>query len=391
MKARTVLLASTLSSGALLLAAPVASSAAAPNATAAAGTATRLQAVAFTSPQQGYGLFSVNTGSARKCRADVARTTDGGSRFTRPVPAVSWPCSGDVPVSSIAADASGDVFAYGPALRISHDHGRSWTSSGVKGAVLDVAVAGRSVQAVTTHCTRAGSAPDKCQILLLDSANGGRTWRYASDQPAGAVIPGSGASPTGGATLTRTSSRTAYLLATPVLSAHGLPELWITKNGGSAWHAHRVPCGLGTAAALAVARSGALFVACAGQPGAGFQLKSVVTSADGGRTWHTMSKCGTPSCGPLGEGYLEGIAAVPGRTLFLVGDRSPLLVSHDAGAAWHVRRPMIGDGGGGTYQIAFFGSHGIILGSDQSGNELPAIWHTSDNGATWHLTRPVVA
>jgi photosystem II stability/assembly factor-like uncharacterized protein len=395
MKARTPLLTSLLSSGALLLAASAASVAATPStatpstATPSTAAQTRLAAVAFTSPQQGYGLFNVNTGVGKTCRVDVARTSDGGSHFTRPAPADSWPCSVTAPVSSIAADGSGDVFAYGPVLRVSHDHGRTWATVKAKGPVLALSAEGRSVWAVTANCI--SPTPDKCQLLLLVSTNGGRSWHLASDQPAGAVISGADTRPAGAASLIRTSAENAYLLATPVLSAHGQPALWTTKDSGVSWRMHAVTCHLAATAALAVAPDGKLFVACAGEPGAGFQVKSIVASANGGRTWHPQGNCTSLSCRPLGAGYLGEIAAVSDRTVFLVGDRTPLLDSQNGGRTWHVDQPVIGDGGGGTYQIAFLGPHGIILGSDPADNELPAIWHSSDSGAHWQITHPVVS
>ncbi len=384
MKAPAALLVPIISSAALLLAAPVASSATPANANP------RLETAAFTSPQQGYGLFTASTGSAKICRLDVARTTDGGRHFSRLASAASWPCDNNPPVSSIAADTSGDVFAYGPALRVSHDHGRSWTIANLKGHVLAITASGRSIWAVTTSCTRTGSTFDKCQVLLMVSANGGGSWHLASDQPAGATTSGFGQNPASNAALTRTSAQHAYLLVSSVLSAHSQPVLWTTTNGGSSWRRHFVSCHRSSSAALAVAPGGKIFVACAGEPTAGFQSKTIVTSANGGRSWNSRASCDSTSCGPLLDGYLNQIAAVSDHTVFLTGIRSPLMISHHDGARWHIYRPEIGDAGGGAYQVSFFGSRGIVIGSDPANNEIPAIWHSTDGGATWQVIHPVI-
>ena len=386
MKPRIAIFASIITGGLLMLAAPAASVAAPPG--AAGGT--RLAAVAFTSPQQGYGLFSVAAGTARTCVVDVARTSDGGSQFSRLVVADSWPCKASAPVSSIAADTSGDVFAFGPALRISHDQGKSWSTAAVKGHVLAVSVQGGSIWAVTASCAGTGTAPDKCQLLLHMSTTGGRSWHLATTQPSGAAISGRGASPAGTATLTRTSGNDAFLLATPVPGANSKPVLWTTMNGGASWSLHPVPCDLTAAAALAIAPSGKIFAACLGQISGAFEHKWFLTSQTGGRTWQQEWKCTSGTCSEVGAGYLTQMAAVSDKTVYFTADRAPLFVSYSGMALFHQLQPQISNWTGGLKQIEFFGANGIILGDDPNDHQMPSIYHSANSGTDWQVTHPVV-
>ena len=199
---------------------------------------------------------------------------------------------------------------------------------------------------------------------------------------------------TGSADLVRTSQKSAYLLGAPAVNNRDQANfalLWATSNGGKSWARRPVKCGLDAlSAAISVTPAGKIFVVCAGEPGAGFQAKSVSTSVDGGRTWTLRESCPTGSCQPLGEGYLGQIAASSSSTLFLAGDRSSLLVSRDSGRNWHLVKPSVGDDGGGTFQVTFFGPDGIVVGLDGARNELPAIWHTGDGGTHWHAIRPAI-
>jgi hypothetical protein len=384
MRTPRIIACSIIASAALLL--PAAASAA-PSASAPP----RLQEAAFISPQRGYGLFDLI--GNKICRAEVAATANGGARFGRPHVAASWSCDGNAPVSGIAADSSGDVFVFGPALKVSHDNGRSWTSRRV-GDVLALSAAGRSVWLLAARCTGHGSAPDRCPVRLLVSANGGRSWRQA--RLPGATVAGFGRQVVGQADLVRTTKAAGYVLTSPDVNSRGKPDvarIWITVNGGTSWSRHAIPCGLDAlSAALAVAPTGRIFVACANEPGAGSQAKALASSSNGS-TWtvHTPCAHGSMFCPPLSFGYLGGIAATSNGTVFLVGPRSSLLVTRDAGRTWRAVKPLIGDDGGGTASVVFFGRRGIVAGNDPSDDELPAIWHTADGGTHWHVVHPVIS
>jgi len=147
-------------------------------------------------------------------------------------------------------------------------------------------------------------------------------------------------------------------------------------------------------AALSAAPDGALFAVCASQPGAGQQGKTVARSTDGGWTWAQLVSCATGICPwPLGSGYLGSVDAVDASTVYLVGGRSPLLVSTDGGRQWQIVRGVTAGGDAGTSQVTFSsGSYGVVVGIDNSPRyaEQPAIWRTNDGGAHWSVVHPVI-
>lgn len=359
-----------------------------------------LTAVTFTSPRHGYGLFTGERGS--RCEAAVGTTSDGGRRFTRPARVATWSCGGYPFSATLAAGARGDVFWFGPALFTSQDGGRVWHRARPGGAVLALAAAGRSAWALVARCHGRGQRLTQCPVRLIVSGDGGRTWRAARHQLPGATVPGFGRQPDGTAELVR-AGPAAYVLTSPEPS--GRPagaRIWVTRDGGAAWSRHPVPCGLpGLSAALAVTPAGTIFVACAGEAGAGAQAKSLAWSADGGRTWTLRRPCRQGlalGCPPLNLGYLGQIAAPAGRTVFLAGPRSSLLVTRDGGRTWRQVRPLIGDSGGGADQVAFFGRtgrapgrDGLVFGYDARHGERPAIWHTADGGARWQVVYPAIS
>ena len=92
---------------------------------------------------------------------------------------------------------------------------------------------------------------------------------------------------------------------------------------------------------------------------------------------------------PLSFGYLGEIDAVTGDTVFLVGGRSSLLVTHDGGVSWHVVDPVIGDTSDGSWDVSFFNRlDGVVLGSNPQDAEAVSIWSTSDAGTTWRSVVP---
>jgi photosystem II stability/assembly factor-like uncharacterized protein len=202
--------------------------------------------------------------------------------------------------------------------------------------------------------------------------------------------------------MVRTSQSSAYVLQHGVANPQGQANaaaLWFTTNGGTSWSERSIPCATGPASsiALSAAPDGTLLAVCAGEPGAGSQEKSALRSTDGGVTWTVESSCPMPgagsasgtSCDTLAFGYLGGIDAVSPDTVYLYGDRSSLLVSHDGGALWQAVQPLIGDTSGGTQQVIFFNaSDGVVLGEDGDTNEVATLWKTTDGGGQWTTVAP---
>jgi photosystem II stability/assembly factor-like uncharacterized protein len=357
-------------------------------ATIPGASSARLDLIAFTSPAAGYGVFTGQAGG--RCQALAGRTADGGTRFGTLARVTSWPCGANPPASFLTADGYGDAFLYDPGLFVSHDYGRHWAAARQPGTVLAVAAVGRSVWLVRAQCHRGAGT---CPLRLLESADGGRTWAASPAQPPGATVRAVGGRPAqepaaGQTWLLRTGRSSGYVLSGPASDA---APIWFTTDAGRSWSARQVRCGpIGAmSVTLAAAPDGTLLAVCAGQPGAGNQAKSAGRSTDGGRSWAVHTPCPPVRfiCRqgmPLDSGYLGQIAAVSAGTGFLAGDRSSLLATTDGGRHWQTVRPVIGDSGGGTFQVIFVSRRdGFVLGDDARDNELPTIWRTTDGGRRW--------
>ncbi len=370
-----------------------------PGITATGGTTWpgyHLGTVDFRSPSSGYGEFLSYSGS--RCRLAVGATDDGGARFAAPVLVTTANCANTTPVTALTFDRFGDGFLYGPRLFVTHDGGRIWAASRQPGQVLAVAAVNRSIWMLQADCRRV-NASEGCRLRLLKSADGGRTWRPARSEPRAFAAGYGGRTQQGAAQgqswLVRTGASSGYvasLLAEPPASA-GIAGLWFTSDGGLSWSRRPTPC-TGFAAALSVAPDGVLFAACGGDPGAGQQGMTVERSANGGRSWKAEASCGIGACPyPLGNGYLGSIDAVSASTLYLVGNRSGLLMSGDGGARWRLVGAVTAGSDAGTSQVIFLNRFdGLVVGVDNAPPypEQPSIWRTSDAGRRWTAVHPVI-
>jgi len=366
---------------------------------------TALAALALTSPRTGYGMFVVASGP--HCRDVVGRTTDGGAHFTRPVNVLSRPCASGQPWQ-LAADSQGDVYLYGPGLLASHDGGRSWSRVSEPGTVAALAPAGRSAWLLRQNCTAGRTSPPvHCRVRLLLSADGGRSWRPSAAQPVTAAFPMASTryaeAYQGQDWLVRTGRLTGYVLLPPPAGTAGpaaRAPLFYTADGGRSWRRSSIPCGRPTSSVTmtAVPGSTALAAVCAGLPGGAagpHQVKTVATSADGGRTWTTHRPCPLDinkglNC-QLEWGYIGDIAAPRAGTIYMTGTAIALEVSTDGGEHWRFVRPEPGGSGADTTQVRFFSpADGFLVGLDLHRDQTPAIWHTADGGVTWRETIPVL-
>ena len=365
-----------------------ASSAASTTTTAPPGAALRLEAIDFSAPLTGFGVFTEST-SGYKCSDYVGKTSDGGKVFTSLVDAMSWNCT-NLYGSLLATDGHGDAFLYGPQFFVSHDNAKTWSRVRVSGTVLDVSTVGLSVWLVVSTCTHAGTVTDvPCPVHVLESNNGGRSWESSPVSPRGDVGGFSYNLADGQSYLVRTSRSNAYLMLSPSFNTHGGPDVvpvWFTSNGGRSWSNRRVTCHFGAmSAVLSVSPNGTLMAVCASEPSAGEQIKSVLDSTNGGRTWVLKTDSN------INFGYLGTVDLVSTQEAFLVGDRSPLLVTHDGGTHWQAVRNVAAGGGGDSSFVEFFdASHGLVFGNDDNNNEKLTLWRTADGGKHWSAKVPLI-
>ncbi len=306
----------------------------------------------------------------------------------------------------LSFDNHSDGFVYGPKLFVTHDGGVTWTPQAQPGTVLSVEALGYSVWMLEADCpagTTTGGVV--CPLRLLESSDGGHSWKPSPTQPPGAVAKATAlkSEPAQGQSwFIRVSTSAAYIVSTPGSSPDGSPTsagLWYTADSGSTWTAGAVPCGFqALSVMLSAAPDGSLTAVCAWEPSAGFQPKSTAVSQDGGRTWVTHNPCPgplIPQCAnsvpsPLDSGYLGAIDSISATTTFLVGGRTQLLVTRDGGKTWQPVIPRVGGSGENTDQVIFFDSHdGVVLGTDSNIGQ--ALWTTTDGGATWSEIVPTIS
>lgn len=103
-----------------------------------------------------------------------------------------------------------------------------------------------------------------------------------------------------------------------------------------------------------------LWLGCAGEPGAGNQMKTLQRSTDGGAQWTTAwsgvipgskatpkARVGAASGNDtLTPGYLNAVVAISATSAYIALGRGGLLYTTDAGAHWETVLPHLGGSGG---------------------------------------------
>jgi hypothetical protein len=363
------------------------------------GSLGTLGVVAFFNLRDGYGVFDQD--GSTTCTDRIGETDDGGARFGSLVRVDRWPCVQNGPADQLAFDDHGDGFFYGPKLFVTHDGGASWSADPQHGAVLSVEALGFSIWMLETarQPPPFTSKDHAMGLRLFESVDGGLTWTDVA-LPGAAVIQAQddwdGAF-TGW--LTRTSVTSAYVAAEGAYhGGHGpaVTPMWFTDDGGATWTGATIPCGSFTGSLImSVAPQGNAFDVCESEPGAGMQLKQVLESSDDGAHWTWRLRCNVAQDRPCTsgsdvEGYVSEIDAVSASTIYQVGGRSDLVVTHDGGRTWLDVPAIDTAAGGGTSQVIFFSTRdGMVLGQGYRDPDfLPEIWETTDGGAHWTTRFP---
>ena len=339
-----------------------------PGSPAAGGPPMYFGSIAFGTPLDGWaaGLKPVGSGEA----VVVSHSVDGGLRWS-PATTVSRSAGSLVaPGAHVRfTDALHGWVTGGPDLFATSNGGRTWTDTGVSGVAGAVTPAGGTVWALQYPCP----ATTSCAPRLIESVLPDGAWHPVAQQPSLLAGP---------AALLRVTASEAFITSLNPLNPQVAGMLVKTTDGGATWQALPDPCGPGTEADPLASLDGVtVWMACAGQPGAGSQAKQLYVSANGGRSWALKASVGLTTAGPGGltsSGYVSKLALSSATTGFLALSRYGLAASSDGGTTW--RGLGAWDGAGGNFWALWFvdASHGWAAACD-------GLHRTTDGGATWSL------
>lgn len=262
-------------------------------------------------------------------RGRVAHTTNGGATWTvDSVPGASKLDFRDIHAVSAThawAMAAGPAEQGQAEIYLTSD-GSHWTrqfATSDSGVFLD---------AISFWDDKHGIAmsdPVRGRLFILTTDDGGGTWNRVPTDNAPPVLPGEAAFAASGTCLTVQGSSNVWIAT----GGGARARVFRSSDRGRTWSVADTPVHAGTSASgiFSVAFSDAQHGVVVGgdytkpkEP-----LDNVAVTEDGGKTWRLAR-------GPLPQGYMSGVAYVPGtngRTLVAVG-LAGTARSDDAGESW---------------------------------------------------------
>ena len=262
-------------------------------------------------------------------RGRVAHTTNGGATWA--VDSVPGAAKLDFRDIHAASATHAWAMAAGPAEQgqaeiYRTEDGSHWTKQ------FATSDSGVFLDAISFWDDKHGIAmsdPVRCRLFILTTDDGGTTWKHMRTDDAPPVLPGEAAFAASGTCLTVQGSSNAWIAT----GGGARARVFHSTDRGRTWSVADTPVHAGSSAAgiFSVAFSDAQHGVVVGgdytkpkQP-----LDNVAVTEDGGKTWRTAR-------GPLPQGYMSGVAYVPGtngRTLVAVG-LAGTARSNDAGESW---------------------------------------------------------
>ena len=274
-------------------------------------------------------------------------TTDGGHSWFIDGPAFFLPVAdGAAAVDALSVGKSNEAYAYGggSSVDVTTDAGKRWWRAYLGQAVPALSGRGHDLWALAAGASISASGSAAPPMLLYDSENGGRSWKYRSTLP---DLRGWEAD------LSRPSATTAFALVKsfgPDNPADaGIVE---TTDAGATWTRRSDPCdqelskrGFSFAERLVVSSPTSLWLFCGSQPSTGVQAKLVERSSDAGRSW-TLVASNTPgeharpddisAIGSLPDSGMTGYlsATSPSDAWLILTGNSALWKTTDGGHTW---------------------------------------------------------
>ncbi len=335
----------------------------------------------FVGLDTGWALGALSTSCTPPGCLALARTDNTGASWYRvPAPA-AVAATATTGVSQVRFLNRDDGWIFGPELWWTRDGGQSWQRAGTGGMrVVSLEAVRDRAFAVFASCPPVGgsgaSAAGGPGAAQLPGASGCQSYRlYSAVAGTAAWRPVPGAASGQGTASVVLGRDSGYLLG---VSGAKLTLSTGPVSGDGGWTAVTAPCqtasgGASGAAAtvggalLATAAPDGLFAACA----AAGPVKQIVTSADGGRSWHPSGTASLP-------GTALSMAATPGATMLVIATNAGLYVSADGGASWKLA--LTGPPGGFGYVGMTDVLQGFAIPADHSRD---GILFTTDGGSTW--------
>ena len=326
----------------------------------------------WAAPQQGIVLSYPSR--ATGAQPSLIMTANGGRSWRRlPAPPVPYPADNDQP----GATWAGGVIAVNDGTHIvaSRDNGRHWAPVRLRGV---------PASAASEYIARLVIAGGRMFVLLTTQNSDGSSSAavYAGPARGDALRPVPGLSVTGGITYgdISTAGAVQVYLGDTFATAH----YWFARDGRG-FRAAPLPCPATTRALLGGVHQGHPTALCSGSPsdaGPGQDDKQVWISPHLGGTF-------APS-GPVFISPNEQRFAAATATHMTIATAFYLSVTFDAGRTWTTR---LGQPNGASWaDLSFPGpATGVVVGDtvDNSGNQIGAVYRTTDAGHTWAaLTLP---
>lgn len=299
--------------------------------------------VSFVTQEEGFLL-----GAAGARESTLARTTDGGSTWSR---LASIPIAGRTAGVRFATPDVGYVF--GTKYFMTTTGGRVWQAEPSPGGYIsDLETMNDHVYALVSSCAR-------CRRVTL----------YGGSTTSPALQPVAGVPTMVGDSVSLTVYRDAAYVLDTVKGGPG--QVWATDDG-TRWSQRSSPCGTTMGLITEWSPTGVAAACDVHLFAVDRESKRVYVSTDGATSWTALDKA------PTRFGYINSVSASGPDNIVVANGKSGLDVTTDGGRHWTLRGPQMTDGAG---FVGFISLSRVVALPAHSADGLFTM--SDDAGASW--------